>query len=42
LSVVGCQWSVTCIVAKTENEMDISCWQKEKQSVGPIAELTVK
>ena len=30
--------AVTCIVAKTENEMDISYWQKEDKSVGQPAE----
>lgn len=32
--------AVTCIVAKTENEMDISCWQKEEKSVGQLAKST--
>jgi len=30
--------AVTCIVAKTENEMDSSYWQKEEQSVGQLSE----
>jgi Na+/H+-dicarboxylate symporter len=30
--------AVTCIVAKTENEMDISCWQKETKSDGQLEE----
>jgi len=31
---------VTCIVAKTENEMDTSCWQKDGKLVGRLAEST--
>ncbi len=29
--------AVTCIVAKTEKQMDISCWQKEKRPAGQLA-----
>jgi len=32
--------TVTCIVAKSENEMDISDWQKEDKSVGQLVEST--
>lgn len=32
--------TVTCIVAKSENEMDISDWQKEDKSVGQLLEST--
>ena len=30
--------AVTCIVAKSEDEMDMSYWQEEKKSVGPLVE----
>ena len=30
--------AVTCIVAKSENEMDISCWQKEVEPAAQVAE----
>jgi len=33
---------VTCIVAKTENEMDTSCWQKEEKSLGQLSESTTE
>ena len=29
--------AVTCIVARTENEMDLSYWQKEEKSTGQLA-----
>ncbi len=32
--------AVTCIVAKTENQMDISCWQSDDKPVGQLAEST--
>ena len=34
--------AVTCIVAKTENEMDISYWQKKEKPVGQLAESTAE
>lgn len=32
--------AVTCIVAKSENEMDNSYWQKENKAVGQLAGST--
>ena len=32
--------AVTCIVAKTENQMDISCWPNKDKTVGRLAEAT--
>jgi len=32
--------AVTCIVAKTENQIDISCWPNKDKTVGRLAEAT--